>query len=77
MRSFSIRTPERSPPPAAVAGHLETFLARQRSKLVERFGWTIQEMMQRYVRLAEICLVALAILYIIGIVRTRAAVRSS
>jgi hypothetical protein len=46
------------------------------SKLVESYGWTIQQMMQRYVRLAEICLVALAILYIIGIVRTRAAVRS-
>src|SRR5205823_2800756 len=39
------------------------------SKLVETYGWTIQLMIQRYIRLAEICLVALAIVYVFGIIR--------
>ena len=46
------------------------------STLVETYGWTIQLMMQRYVRLAAACLVALAILYVIGILRTHAKLRS-
>ena len=46
------------------------------STLVQTYGWTIQLMMQRYVRLAAACLVALAILYVIGILRTRAEPRS-
>jgi hypothetical protein len=46
------------------------------SALVETYGWTIQLMIQRYVRLAAICLIALAIVYILGIVQTRAELRS-
>jgi hypothetical protein len=46
------------------------------SKLVETYGWTIQQMMHRYVMLAEVCLLALAIVYIWGIMRTRAEIRS-
>ena len=46
------------------------------STLVETYGWTIQLMMQRYVRLAAACLVALAILYVIGILQTRAELAS-
>jgi hypothetical protein len=45
------------------------------SALVETYGWTIQLMIQRYVRLAEICLIALAVVYVAGIVRMRAAIR--
>lgn len=41
------------------------------SVLVENYGWTIPGMMQTYVRLAELCLVAVAIVYVIGIIRTR------
>ena len=46
------------------------------STLVQTYGWTIQLMMQRYVRLAAACLVALAVLYIAGILQTRAEMRS-
>jgi hypothetical protein len=44
------------------------------SALVQTYGWTIQLMIQRYIRLAEICLIALTIVYICGIVQTRAEV---
>src|SRR5205823_15135035 len=42
------------------------------SALVETYGWTIQLMVQRYVRLAGICLIALAAVYVYGIMQTRA-----
>jgi hypothetical protein len=41
------------------------------SMLVENYGWSIQLMVDRYVRLATICLIALAIVYLFGILRTR------
>ena len=41
------------------------------SQLVENYGWTIQLMIQRYVRLGVICLIALAIVYVVGILQTR------
>ena len=46
------------------------------SALVETYGWPIQLMIQRYVMLAAICLIALAIVYVFGIMRTRAELRS-
>jgi hypothetical protein len=41
------------------------------SQLVETYGWTIPGMMQSYMRLAELCLVALAIVYVSGIIQAR------
>jgi hypothetical protein len=46
------------------------------SALVETYGWSIQLMIQRYLTLAAICLIALAIVYVFGIMRTRAELRS-
>ena len=43
-----------------------------RQELTSRFLALPIALMQRYVRLAAACLVALAILYVIGILRTRA-----
>jgi len=47
------------------------------SALVETYGWTIQLMIQRYVRLAAVSLIALAIAYVFGVMRTRAELRSA
>lgn len=47
------------------------------SALVETYGWTIQLMIQRYVRLAGLCLIALFVVYLIGIVRTRSELRAA
>jgi hypothetical protein len=41
------------------------------SQLVENYRWTIQAMIQSYVRLAELCFLAVAVIYIVGIVRAR------
>jgi hypothetical protein len=41
------------------------------SQLVETYGWTIPGMMESCMRLAELCLVALAIIYVFGIVQAR------
>jgi hypothetical protein len=41
------------------------------SQLVENYGWTIQAMIQSYVRLGELCLLAIALIYIVGIIRAR------
>jgi len=46
------------------------------SALVEKYGWTIQTMIQRYVRLGEGCLTVLAIVYVWRIHETRAEIRS-
>jgi hypothetical protein len=40
------------------------------SQLVENYGWTITGMMQSYVRLGEVCLLVLAIVFVAGIVRS-------
>jgi hypothetical protein len=45
------------------------------SSLVQTYGWPIQVMMQRYVRLGVVCLAGLAIVYAYGILSTRAAMR--
>jgi hypothetical protein len=47
------------------------------SQLVENYGWTIQAMIHSYVRLGEFCLLAIAIIYIAGIIRARKAFVSS
>jgi hypothetical protein len=41
------------------------------SQLVVNYGWTIQAMIQSYVRLGELCLLAIALIYIVGIIRAR------
>jgi hypothetical protein len=41
------------------------------SQMVQTYGWTIQYMIQQYVRLAMVCLVALAVFYVFGILRAR------
>ena len=46
------------------------------STLVETYGWTISLMIERYVRLAVVCLIVLAAVYVLGIVRTRNEIRS-
>ncbi|HEY2382872.1 MAG TPA: hypothetical protein VGK48_16980 [Terriglobia bacterium] len=46
------------------------------SQLVENYGWTIPGMMQTYVRLGELCLVVLAIVYIAGIIRARGSIQA-
>lgn len=45
------------------------------SSLVQTYGWPIHVMMQRYVRLGVVCLTGLAIVYVYGILSTRAAMR--
>jgi hypothetical protein len=47
------------------------------SSLVEVYGWPIHVMQQRYVRLGVACLIFLASMYLIGILTTRRAMRSS
>ena len=47
------------------------------SQLVETYGWTIQQLTQRYMRLAITCLIALTIIYIFGIVKTRKELKPS
>ena len=44
------------------------------SLLLETYGWTIQAMIHRYVWLGVVCLGALALLYVVGALRARAAV---
>jgi hypothetical protein len=46
------------------------------SALVETYGWTIQTMIQRYVRLGAACLMVLAIVYVWHIRETRAEIRA-
>jgi hypothetical protein len=41
------------------------------SKLVEFYGWTIPDMVHRYLLLAELCFIALAIVYVIGLIQAR------
>lgn len=45
------------------------------SRLIEEYGWAIQTMLRRYVGLGKSCLVALALLYVLGVIRARADVR--
>ena len=42
------------------------------SRLTEDFGWAVQTMIDRYVWLGVACLCALAVLYVMGIMRARA-----
>jgi len=46
------------------------------SQMVQNYGWTIQFMIQQYVRLATACFIVLAVFYVFGIVRARGALRS-
>ncbi|MGD0585525.1 MAG: hypothetical protein ABSA86_07075 [Oryzomonas sp.] len=45
------------------------------SRLTEDYGWAMQTMVDRYVWLGVACLVFLAVLYVVGIVQARSAVR--
>jgi hypothetical protein len=46
------------------------------SHLTEIYGWTVQVMIRRYVWLGMACLVVLAVLYVVGALRARAAERT-
>jgi heme exporter protein D len=43
------------------------------SQMVQTYGWTIQFMIQQYVRLAMACFVVLAAFYVVGIMQARKA----
>src|SRR5437660_12081355 len=47
------------------------------SQLVETYGWTIQLLTRRYVRLGITCLIALTIIYIFGILHMRKELKRS
>ncbi len=47
------------------------------SQMVQTYGWTIQLMIQRYVRLGMACIVVLATLYVFGIIRARKAMQTA
>ena len=46
------------------------------SKLVDVYGWSETQLVQRYTGLGLLCLAALAVLYTVGLVRARAALRA-
>ena len=46
------------------------------SQMVQNYGWTIQFMIQQYVRLGLACFAVLAVFYVFGIVQARAVSRS-
>lgn len=46
------------------------------SKLTDSYGWSVHALISRYVTLGSLCLVALGMVYGIGVFRARAAVRA-
>jgi hypothetical protein len=56
-------------------GEIEGVRLSDASKLTDVYGWTPSELTGRYLALAAACLVAIAVLYVVGVVRARARVR--
>ncbi len=52
-------------------GEIEGVGLSDPTKLVDQYGWAVQTMIGRYVRLGVACLVVLAVVYLIGIMQAR------
>jgi hypothetical protein len=57
-------------------GRIEGVGLSDPSRLIEWFDWTTRDMISRYVNLGLACLAVLAIVYTVGLLRARAAVRA-
>ncbi|HYI01540.1 hypothetical protein [Hyalangium sp.] len=57
-------------------GRIEGVGLSDASRLTEWFGWSADSLISRYLGLAWICLAVLAILYVAGVLRARAALRA-
>jgi hypothetical protein len=57
-------------------GRIEGVGLSDPSRLIEWFGWSTRDLVSRYMGLAWACLAVLAIIYTVGVLRARAAVRA-
>ncbi len=57
-------------------GEIEGVGLSDPSRLTEEYGWAVQTMINRYVWLGVACLVILAVVYAVGVIQARAAVRA-
>jgi hypothetical protein len=64
----------RADPGEIPLGELEGVGLSDASKLTDLYGWTYSELTGRYVALGIACLVAIAAMYVLGIIRARARV---
>ena len=58
-------------------GEIEGVNLSDPSLLTEMYGWTVLQMVDRYVRLGEACLVALLVLYVGGLISAYLAIQQS